>query len=325
MAVTLMSNPGLHLALLGNPRRKLPKHGFKTRKAFTQAVARAAKRVGRRFKIKGGKTYTIKSARVKSRTSRSKSHLAGISWSGRKGGTFYRGRVGRKPIHRFTNPGASMSLIKGYVSAVKAAPKQILGLFKGPSKIKHAAYAAGGAAGSYVLSGVVSSKLLQPALAMLPPSIGRFVAPGTMGSRIVGGLMPFTVGYAASKFIKGDIGKALLVGGAVASLVELAMPGQIGLLLNRGAIAAAPVAPAAVVALKGLGALDGPVAGLDGYVDAPSYQGVGVDGYVDAPSYQGVGDDGDTLAGPEDVLADDGDELDGYLQESAKYAQTYLN
>lgn len=231
-------------------------------------------------------------------------------------------------------------IISGYVSAAKAAPKQVMALFTGQNKIKNIAFAAGGAAATYLAGGLFAAKVLTPILSRVPMVGGMVGSP--VGKRIVGGLLPFTLGYAASKFIKGDIGKALMVGGAAATLVELFKPGMVGQLIARipGAPGVAAAAPAMVVP-----AVTGPTKGLDGlggYVSAPSYAGVGAEddlaGYVSAPSYAGVGGEEDDLAGyvsaPSYAGVGDGDELDGaddvmagvdgYIDQAANYTQSYL-
>jgi hypothetical protein len=287
MTTMLMSNP-LPLAVLGNPGRR-----------------RAKKR-------RNPRGITLRMLRYSS------ARTPGIRWSGRRGHLTTnpkgspmsrRRRHHRHHRHHRRNPGA----IAGYVSAAKAAPGQVLGIFKGPNKIKHALYATGGAVGTYLLGGIVAAKLVAPLLSKVPV-VGGFVA-SPMGARIVGGLLPFTVGYVASKFVKGDIGKALLVGGAAASLVELVFPGKVGQLIARipGVPMLAQAAPAVAAP-----AIKGPTSGLDGYVSAPSYAGVGDEdalaGYVSAPSYAGVGNE-DALAGyvsaPSYAGVGDDSELDG--------------
>lgn len=228
-----------------------------------------------------------------------------------------------------------MGAVAQYVSAVKAAPKSVLGLFKGPNKIKNIAFATGGAVGTYFAGGIVTTKILTPALNM----VGAGAMLNTpMAKRLIGGMVPFTCGFIASKFIKGDIGKALMVGGAVASIVEIAMPGKIAELIAKTPITAKAVT-LPVAAVAGPAAAAGPVSGMSGlgaYVDAPAYQGVGayvdapayqgVGGYVDAPAYQGVGDLADAdyeMAG----LADADYEMagvDGFIDDSKANYQTFL-
>jgi hypothetical protein len=339
MPLVLMSNPGLHLALLGNPRRRKVKapRGFKSRKAALSAVARARRRVGRRFKIKGGGTYRVdKLVSYRARTGRPRIHAKGIAWSGRKGGAKYRAvikrRGQRKVSTTLTNPlGSPMSIIRGYVSALKGAPGTVTSTIGRKDRLKALGFLAIGAAGAYVASGAVVG------LSKRIPGVGT-VANNAIGARVLGLLGNFTVGYLASKFIKGPNGQAILAGSIVSGLVEAVAPGQmdrvIGMIPGIG-----PTLRGAK--LSGLYGFDGYVSapsyqGVGGYVSAPSYQGVG--GYVSAPSYQGVGDAEDALAADAaDELAgnDDGsDELDGpddlagmgnYLAESGHYMQPYFN
>jgi hypothetical protein len=206
-----------------------------------------------------------------------------------------------------------------------------LAVFKGKNKIKHGLFAAGGAVGTYALGGIVTASLIVPALNAV--GAGPLLA-NQWGKRIIGGLVPFTLGYFGSKFVKGDIGKALLIGGGIASMAELAAPGMIARLVYRAAPAAVAVAP--VAAVKGpVNGMDG----IDGYVDAKAYQGTGgVDGYVDAKAYQGTGDLDDDLDGyvdakayqgtgdmDDDLASDDLAGVDGYLTDASKYMNTYLN
>lgn len=218
-----------------------------------------------------------------------------------------------------------MKAISGYVSALKSAPKEILSPFKGKNKIKHSLFAAGGAVGTYFIGGMFTSSVLTPVLNKV--GAGSIMS-GNITKRIVGGLVPFTMGYIGSKFIKGDIGKALIAGGAIASLAEIISPGLVVRLFHQ-----IPFVGPQTVAVAPAAAVKGPVNGLNGlggYVDAPSYQGTG--GYVDAPSYQGTGeyvdspsyqgtgenDEDDSLADADAVLAD------GYIDEGAKYMNSYL-
>jgi hypothetical protein len=339
MPLMLLSNPGLHLALLGNPRRRSKKRfGFGSRKRFTQARWRAKRRVGRRFRIKGGGSYRVRSANVRKHRARGKRHLTGISWSGRLGGVSYRGAIRRRGARKYrsaawTNPRRRrrshrknpMRAFSGYVSALKKSPKEVLGVFKGPKKIKHIAFAAGGALGTYMAGGVFTARVLTPALARFPAVAGVMANP--IASRVIGGLIPFTLGFVASKFIKGEIGKALLVGGGLASIVEIAKPGMIGQLMHTTPVVSAVAAP--VAAAAGAGASAGPVHGMLGlgaYVDSPAYQGVGA--YVDSPAYQGVGDAEDD-AGDDEMAgigaADDLAGVDGYLEQGSDYLNSYLN
>ncbi len=178
---------------------------------------------------------------------------------------------------------------------------------------------------------MVTASVLVPALNAV--GAGNLLANPT-AKRIVGGLVPFTMGYIGSRFMRSaDTKKALMVGGAVASLVELVSPGMIGDLIHRitgaapaSVAAAVPVAAKAgpVQGMNGLGGyVDSPAyQGTGGYVDSPAYQGTGegVEGYVDSPAYQGTGDD-DDLASGDDVMAG----VDGYLTDGSKYMDSYLN
>ncbi len=346
MTVMLMSNPGLHLALLGNPYRKSKKakRGFPSRKRYTQAVWRAKTRTGRTHKIKGGGRYWIASHSSVARHGKRK-HVRGIAWSGVLGGVRYRGKLkrsGSRSYHpaAWTNPRRHsrknpMKAFSAYIRAAKAAPRDIMSTFKGKGKIKHIAFAAGGALGTFALGGIVTQSVIVPVLARVGAA-GLMANP--IAKRVVGGMVPFTLGYVASKFIRNaNIKKALMVGGAVASLAEIVRPGLMGELMGRVTAYAPMQVQAAVPAAAKAGPVQG-MYGLDGYVDSPAYQGTG--GYVDSPAYQGTGD-ADDMAGyvdspayqgtgdQDDDLAASGDDVmagvEGYLEQSQAGYASYLN
>lgn len=212
MPLMLLSNPGLHLALLGNPRRgrrRLRVRGPRSlkRKTFLAGWSRAKRRVGKVGHTRGRTTYKITSARI-SRDRRRRKHAKGISWSGRRGSFRFGVRIRRRGSRRarrtsVTNPrhrkGHTMSrrrrhsrrnpnIVGGYITAAKGAPKQVMSLFTGPNKIKNIGFAAGGAAATYLAGGLVTSKLLTPLLGKIPGAANIVGSP--MGKRIVGGLVP---------------------------------------------------------------------------------------------------------------------------------------
>ena len=231
-----------------------------------------------------------------------------------------------------------MKIVSDYVGALKSAPQTVISTVKGPNKLKNIAYMGAGALGSYFLAGTVVGLMKKI------PVAGK-IADNPIGSRIFGAAANFTIGYVASKFVKGDAGKAILAGSIVAAVIEAAMPGGMDKLVAKLPFVGAKVAGTkAVVAqtVNGLLGIDGyvdapsyqgvgflPGMGVDGYVDAPGYQGVG--DYVDAPSYQGVGEDAlaadarDMLAGDNDMAGDN--DLAGfpYLEDSNKFQASYLS
>jgi hypothetical protein len=171
-----------------------------------------------------------------------------------------------------------------------------MSLFKGPGMVKNVGFAAAGAIGSFMIGGVISHKLLKPLLEKVAPSFAAQVAdPTTIQARVVGGLLPYTAAFAISKLLGKKIGSdatsALLLGGALASIVELIRPGLVGDGLKKLGLGSIPQ-------LAGLGALSGPVCGLGysdqlaGYYQAQAYQGQsagvrGLEGIVSVPAYQG--------------------------------------
>ena len=292
MPLMLMSNPGLHLAVLGNPGKKK-------------------------------KTWSRKTSRGSAGNAASR-----LAWWRHHHNP--RSKPTRRKHSTRSNP---VGALNSYISAVKRAPSEVIGVFKGRNKVKHIAFAAGGAVGTFALGGIITANVVAPLLARVG---GGAILASPIGKRLIGGLTPFTIGYVASKFVKGDIGKALLVGGAAASLIELVSPGMIAGLVYR-----TPVVGPTIIAAAPAAAVKGPVNGLDGYVAAQAYQGTGddLDGYVAAQAYQGTGDDlADDLDGyvdaqayqgtgemEDDLASDEMAGVDGYLTDANKYMETYLN
>jgi hypothetical protein len=323
----LLSNPGLHLALLGNPKRrgKKPSFGFASRKLWTQAKRRAIARVGRSFKIKGGGRYKVHSSGSTGyhRVGRPKIHAPGISWSGRKGGIRYSATIrrgGRSTFARFTNPRRHHSRRKSHmrrnpineiVANAKSIPDAVKDTFTGSNKIKAIGFAAGAGIASFMLGGM----LIKMAKDKGPAAVQNLLTDADANSmkvRVVSGITPLVIGLVASCFIKDrGLKTAVIAGSAIAAAVEIAKPGMVGdavAKLTGGAKKAASAAGAPAVAqtiakveeqAKGAGLLgayaDVPnyqgsagLAGLSEYAVVPGYSGSG--DYVDAPQYSGSGD-----------------------------------
>jgi hypothetical protein len=279
-------------------------------KARLAAARREGAIIGRVFKRSiGKKHFALKVLAVRKGRGK-KRKVNAVRWSGKKGSKIYTalsfGSRRRKGTHviGFTNPRKRRSkrrasrrnpgVVAGYVGGLTSAPTKIMSIFKGKDMIKNVAFTAGGAVGTFMLGGIISSKVIKPALEKFAPGFAAKVAdPSTIEARVVGGLLPYTAAFAATKLfgkqLGGDLSTSLLVGGAVASIVELIRPGMVGDLLKKTGLGQLPYAGPA---LAGLGALSGPVCGLGygdmlaGYVEAPSYAGTA--GYVEAPSYAGT-------------------------------------
>lgn len=296
--------------------------------------SRSARSVGKIYRRKvRGKKYALKV--LGSRRGRGKKRkVHAVRWSGKKGSKIYRalsyGSRHKKGTHviGFTNPKKrrkhrarrstrrNPGVAAEYIGGLTGAPNKIMGLFKGPGMIKNVAFTAGGAVGTFMIGGVISSKLIKPLLEKIAPSFAAQVAdPSTIQARIVGGALPYTAAFVITKLfgkkMSSEMKTALMLGGALASAVELIRPGMVGDLLKKVGLGELPYAGPT---LAGLGALNGPVCGLgytdalagyveapsyagtNGYVEAPSYAGTnGIAGYVEAPSYAGTA--GDVLAG----------------------------
>ena len=306
-------------------RKARKAHMKKTRrsaKSRIRSLKRTGKLIGRVFRrTKGKRHYAVKILRVRKGHGK-KRKVNAVRWSGRRGSKILTalsfGSKRRKGTHviGFTNPRKrkhrrarrttrrNPGIVGDYVGGLTSAPTKIMSIFKGQGAVKNAAFAAGGAVGTFMLGGILSSKVIRPALEKFAPGFAARVAdPSTIEARVVGGLLPYTAAFAITKLfgkkLGSDVNTALLLGGAVASVVELIKPGMVGGLLQKVGLGELPYAGPA---LAGLGALNGPVCGLGymdalaGYVEAPSYSGTA--GYVEAPSYSGTAGLGeDALAG----------------------------
>jgi hypothetical protein len=329
----------------GAPRKKHRKTAVAT-KSRKHHMARKTKRrskrrtshrlhlsaYGRVYRKKIGKH--MHSVRIigsrKARAGKKKVRRAAVKWSGRRGTVSIKGlafgSAKKRGTHKvyFTNPKRRKSrrarrnpvgaLAGDFVGGLTSFPRKAMGLFKGPNMIKNVAFTAGGAVGTFMIGGVLSAKVIRPLLEKVAPGFAAKVAdPSSIQARIVGGILPYAAAFAITKLfgkkLGSDISTALLLGGAAASVVELIKPGMVGDLLKKVGLGEIPtVGPA----LAGLGALNGPIAGLGygdalaGYVEAPAYAGTagyveapayaGTAGYVEAPAYAGTGG-ADELAG----------------------------
>jgi hypothetical protein len=294
-------------------RRAHRKHSMskKARRSRARRMARSAlsNLIGRVFKRKvRGKRYAVKI--LGRRTGRGKKRkVLAVRWSGKRGSKIFRalsfGSRRRKGTHviGFTNPKRrkhrsrrtrrNPGIAADYLGGLTGAPSKVMGLFKGGNAVKNGLFAAGGAVGTFMLGGILSAKLVRPLLEKVAPGFAARVAdPSTIEARVVGGLLPYTAAFAITKLVGkklgSDVSSALLVGGAIASAIELIRPGMVGDLLKKVGLGEMPGG----TMLAGLGALSGPVCGLGysdmlaGYVDAPSY--AGTNGYVEAPAYAGT-------------------------------------
>jgi len=300
--------------------------------------SRSSRVVGRTYRRKGRGFVRVSNRYVRSRRGKRSRHPA-VSWSGRKGKVVYSGTGNRRgkrrhKIHaiRFTNPKRRRSRRRGrarrnpgaigaYVGGLTSAPGKVLGMFKGKNMVKNALFLGGGTVATYLIGGIVM-KFASPLLAKIPGASGVLANP--MVQRVVGATMPYTAAFIATKLFRKQIGAyagPIMLGGAVASLIELLMPGKVHQL-----IAMIPGASS----LPGFNGMSGPtdaLAGffgteLAGYVSAPSYAGVGNEqlaGYVSAPSYAGVGE-ATQLAGY--VSAPSYAGVGGFLDEASDNALT---
>lgn len=312
-----------------NPTRSKRTGRFLSHRTKKFQGRRARRTVGRTYRRKG-RTVVVTRAHVRRRAGRRVKNAA-VKWSGKRGKISYRGygyRKGRKGrrVVRFTNPKSRRSrrarrnpaMASSYIRGLTSAPSNVVGLFKGGNTVKKVAFTAGGAIGAYVAGGVVS-RFVSPFLANVPGMSNPMI------QRVVGAAFPYTIAFAAAKFV--DLGKMknhVLVGGALASILELLVPGQVASWIQRiPGLSAIP----GVQGLAGLGGLSGPSDMLAGYVQAPSYAGVGQEmlaGYVQAPSYAGVGN-GEALAGYVQAPSYAGVGNADYLETDNYLKSSYLN
>lgn len=285
----------------------------------------ASKLIGRIFKrAKGKRHYAVKILGVRRGTGK-KRKVNAVRWSGKRGTKILRalsyGSRAKKGTHMigFTNPKRrkhrarrttrrNPGIAADYFGGMTSAPTKIMSMFKGKDAVKNGLFAAGGAVGTFMLGGILSAKLIKPLLEKVSPALAARVAnPSSIEARIVGGLLPYTAAFAitklAGKKLGGDLSSAVLLGGAIASAIELIRPGMVGDLLKKVGLGESEM-------LAGLGALNGPVCGL-GYADVLA-------GYDQYPSYAGsaatpvgeyVADAGHRLSG-EEALA-------GYVEDKA--------
>ena len=252
MAAVLMSNPGLHLAVLGKPptrRNKRKKASAKKRRA--KVAHRTKRRSATMAKTRRNKVRRNKSTRRnRSRTRRNYRRNPSLAASG-----------------------------KQYIGGLTSAPSKVMNLFKGKGAMKNVLFTGGGLVGTYVIANMVRART--EGMLMSIPGMGNDTV-----RRVVYGLMPYTMGFVGSMFIKNAKYKAALkLGGALGSIIEIIAP---GMLANQ--IAKIPVVGQYAGQMGLYGYISAPsYAGSGSYVDAPSYAGSGA--YVDAPSYAGAGED----------------------------------
>lgn len=305
--------------------------GSRTRWFARRASAR--RHVGRTYSTTKG-WVRITRGHARSRKGR-KIHHPAVSWSGRSGSVGFFGignRHGRKGFKRtrFTNPRRNPGAIGAYIGGLTSAPMKIFNQIK-HFDVKDVGFTAGGAVVTYLAGGILGARVIQPLLDKVLPAT---TSAGTrqMIARVTGAALPYTAAFLVSRFVlKGSkFSTPLLLGGAMASIVELIAPGKVGELLTKVGLGADKL-PAS---LHGLGqeALDGPSAGMGAYVEAPSYSGVGTEladdttlaAYVEAPSYSGVGENENALAAYVDAPSYSG--VGDYLSQKNEYlAESYLD
>jgi hypothetical protein len=296
----------------------------RTRRASRARKMAARRWVGRTWhiKTKSGKRRSIRIVRARARKVAGKKRGYAKRWtkSGRKGTVGLRARVwsrkrGSRRVY-FTNPGGIAGMVKGYVGGLTSAPGTTFRALKGKGMVKSAAVIGGGTLATFVLGGV-ATRQISPLLAKIP-GVSALLA-SDIGKRVVSGLMPYTLGFIAARFIKNPMAKsALLTGGAMASIVSVLAPKALDTVIDRVGLRRFIPALGSYEALAGY---FGDATMLAGYVNAPSYQGVA--GYVNAPSYAGTGED--MLAGYVDAPAYQGTQGIGAYLDQNYLEKSYLD
>lgn len=289
-----------------NPKRSSQKRGWAGRRKIRQKTLKKRRALAKRYRRKVSRGTKVVARRKKGRrkTNRKFSKRTGIR-TGRRGNISFRRR--RRTIA--TNPARAVS-VKTWTDGITNLPSNLGSIFKGKKMAGNVLFAAGGVLTSATVGNLARGAVLG--------AIGNAM-PGIASNRIVQGVLgaatSYTSGYLIGKMVikNKSSQNAFITGSAVAAIVSAIFPGQINAMLTS-----IPVIGPQLAVLPG----------MDGYVSAPSYQGVGT--YVEAPGYQGVGmDPSDAVAGigMDDMLAGDLGtyvEAPGY-QGVGMYGQSHLD
>jgi hypothetical protein len=270
MPAVVMSNPGLHLAVLGNPGRR-KKASAKQRRA----------RVRRRHKKSSEKENPMARRRRRGRRSLPR----------RADGRFKRGSNPRRRTARRTarRRYSRRNPVGQFVKIYTDLPKNIGATFRGNGALMNIALAGGAMLGTYALSGTVTGKVIAPIF----KAVGMDSA-GKTTARVLEIITPSLIALGAT-FIPGLSEKrktAIITGGGVASIMAAIAPNQIREWITKLGID--KVAPDATEG-GGAGFLAGMygremLAGMGAYVDTASYSGTqGMLGYEQAAAYAGTG------------------------------------
>lgn len=306
MSLMLLSNPGMHLALLGNPKRKSPKFGYASRKVYAQALRRAKARVGHRFTTLHGGSYSVRGfsdhhGKVK------RVRTAGVPWSGRRGRFTFFGSVKRKgrkavktawtnPLRLLRNP---MNALAAPIAGIKSTPATLMSLKK--PNVKTIAAIGGGLIGAWIAGGIAAGQLNKFG-GKLPQVVVKAVA-SPIGAKVTGAALTLAGGAVLAMIFKKQA-KEIMAGATVAAVLNATVPEKVVGVLQKipglnavQAVSIAPyIAPGTVPAADAANGATNGLRGLGAYVTAPGYQGsAGLGAYKTVPGYQGVGRD--VLAG----------------------------
>jgi hypothetical protein len=263
-----MTNPGLALAVLGNPPHawstRRPRYDFSGKTLSKPRTYQLAERWAKRLKAGKYRGYSVLvNKRLAAPIARS-----GWKWSGRVGSA----SIVRGSRTVATNPRNSIMRLfrrNPFTAVAKIGsdiPASLMSLTKG--SVKDIGMKVGIAAASTVGTTIAGNM----AYGFVKPYIPAGIMGGT-SERVIKAAFPILIGATAYKFapLKDDQKKAVLAGSVVAAAMGFLKPDLLSSLVSK----IPAIGPQIAAKLT-----------LNGYVSAPSYQGVA--GYVSAPSYQGV-------------------------------------
>lgn len=292
------SNPGLELAVLGNPGRKAIHYDWtgvpkSKRKALYQLAERWSKR-----KSTDGPYSGVKVGIRRKRTHPRK--VVGHPRTGRVGSVDFISKhtsrvVGTNPMRRFKHYVAKlnpMPAATGVINDVKALPADVKGIFAKP--ITGVPMALGGAAVALTGGAIVTNRIITPLIAKLPASL-QGILTGAIGRRVVTALVAYGLGKAAAKYapVSADKKRALEAGAVAAALIEALKPGLAGQTLSRIPVIGEKVFGAAA-SVQGLGIYMAPAPGYDGQgpstliLTPGSRPDSGIHGYETMNAYTGT-------------------------------------
>jgi hypothetical protein len=283
------SNPGMELAVLGNPGRKVIKYDWTgVPKSKRKALYQLAERWSKRKSVDG--PYSGVKVGIRRRSTKPRK-VVGHPRTGRVGSVDFISKhtsrvVGTNPMRRFKHYVAKlnpMPAAAGVLNDVKALPGDVKGIFAKP--ITGVPFALGGAAVALTGGAIVTNRVLSPLIARMPASIQGFLT-GAIGRRVLTAALAYGLGKAAAKYapVSPDKKRAIEAGAVAAALIEAIRPGLAGQTLSKIPYIGQPVFGAAS-SVQGLGIYMPPAPAYDANGD--STRALTMSGYESMPAYTG--------------------------------------